>query len=159
MSYQHWPPQKPSAAGSPGPGNAPFVDENSVPVTVTGGPPGGVQVTLSSKDAKNVVVGVPPVDRLTANLATAVNPLVVWLPWRLVWFQVGVAAHALLVTQIPPSFGVAKPKTFTSTVPGAPGSNTMSVTERFPPLPVKIDNFVNVGEPTTPGELNTLFEA
>src|SRR5262245_9217452 len=73
MSYQHCPSQKPAAAGM-SVQLTPSGEELMVPVLLE-----AQVVGTSSKTAKNVVVGVPPVERLTANLVTGVAgpPLIV----------------------------------------------------------------------------------
>src|SRR5262249_60816088 len=101
MSYQHCPSQKPAAAGM-SVQLTPSGEELMVPVLLE-----AQVVGTSSKTAKNVVVGVPPVERLTANLVTGVAgpPLIVnVLPvLASVRVQVGGAAPAFFFTQIPTS--------------------------------------------------------
>src|SRR5262249_501804 len=132
MSYQHCPSQKPAAAGM-SVQVTPSGEDLMVPVLLEAQFAG-----TSSKTAKNVVVGVAPVERLTANLVTGVAgpPLMVKvLPVLIsVCVQVGVAAQALLLTPIPPSFAAVVPITLTRTrfkFAGS-GSMTMSVTFSFP---------------------------
>src|SRR5262245_19951612 len=131
MSYQHCPSQKPAAAGMSA-HVRPSREDLMVPVLLEAQLAG-----TSSKTAYNVVVFVPAVERLTANLVTGVAgpPLMVnVLPVLIsVCVQVGVAAQALLLTQIPPSLAPVVPITLTRTrfeFAGS-GSITMSVTFSF----------------------------
>ena len=118
-------------------------------------------VGISSKTAKNVVAGVPLVVWLTANLVTGVAgpPLMVKvLPVLIsVCIQLGVAAQALVLTQIPPSFAAVVAIKLTKTVFALRGSITMSVTLALT-VTVWMVSRVKVGLGSGPG-LNTLLEA
>src|SRR5262249_38000842 len=154
MSYQHCPSQKPAAAGM-SVQLTPSGEELMVPVLLE-----AQVVGTSSKTAKNVVVGVPPVERLTANLVTGVAgpPLIVnVLPvLASVRVQVGVAAQALLLTQIPPSLAPAVASTLTKPVFALAGSITMSVTLALT-IPVWMASLEKVGAIGL--ALKTLLEA
>src|SRR5262249_25105898 len=156
MSYQHCPPQKPAAAGM-SVQLTPSGEDLMVPVLLE------AQLTgTSSNTAKNVVVGVAPVERLTANLVTGVAgpPLIVKVLPVLasVHIQVGVAAQALLLTQIPPSLAAVVPIRLTKTVFALPGSITMSLTLALT-VTVWMVSRAKVGVATAPLLSNTLLEA